>query len=466
MRKATLKMKDEGAPLRAVAPATQDAPAASSNWLPARRAWYAVGMVAAVTMCGQVDRGIMALLLPSIKRDTQMSDTQLSLLLGLAFSLAYVLAGLPMARVSDVARRTVILPCALALWSVGTALCGVAQNFWQFFLARGMVGGGEAVKAPNSVSLISDLVPRDKLQRAFGVYNMAFITGESLSLVLGGLLLGALAQSRVFLGGIGLIHDWQLVFIILGLPGLGLAVLFLLTVPEPFRHGRKTQGSVSVTQVAAFMVHGPARRVLVPMFLATVTNGVYYAGVLSWRPSFYERTYDIAPRVYGPYAGLATLAVGLIGVMMGTLIVERMVKRWDDAHLRLAAFVPLATLPLALLGPMMPSFPLAFGFQLIVSLINMMGGPAQLAAMQIITPNEMRAQVNAVYMFIISGIGATVGPTVVALLTDYVFRDESQLRYAMVTAAAIALPLVSAFFWSATRPFGGLHRELISAERR
>ena len=139
---------------------------AEAAWLSPPVAWYAVAMVAAVTVFGQLDRGIMSLLVGSIKRDTHMTDTELSLLMGLAFSLVYMCAGLPMARVSDVKRRTFILPVALAIWSLGTALCGVAQTFWQFFIFRGMVGGGESVKGPTSVSLIPDLVPREQLSRA------------------------------------------------------------------------------------------------------------------------------------------------------------------------------------------------------------------------------------------------------------------------------------------------------------
>jgi len=463
---STTELEGGAAVGTAAGAATPPAPASRSDWLPAPVAWYAVGMVALVTVFGQIDFGIMSLLVGPIKRDTHMSDTQVSILMGAAYSAVYLMTGLPMARIADSARRTVLLPAALAVWSIGSVLCGLAHTFWQFVLFRGIVGGGVAVKGPTSVSLIPDLVPREKLARAFGIYNVAVMGGQALSMILGGLVLGALLhRPPITLPLVGTVHAWQMVFIVMGLPGVAFAALFVLTVPEPARQGRKTTSSVPIGEVARFLLTGPASRVFIPIIIGTAATGIYISGVGSWRPAFFERTYGMGAHEYGPIAGLIMLVTAPIGVTIGAFMSERMHRRWDDSHLRLVVGVHALTLPVYILSPLMPNVTLALGCQVLSGLLTMVSAPSSLAAMQIITPNNMRAQVNAAYMITISVIGTGLGPTVVALITDYMFSAESELRYAMVTLAAIAAPLALACQWLAMKPYGRLHRQVIEAER-
>ncbi len=458
----------EGGPELDAAHAQVAAPAPAAPeaaWLTPGVAWYAVSMVALVTVFGQLDFGVMSLLVGSIKRDTHMSDTQISVIMGAAYSTAYMCTGLPMARVADRGRRTFILPAALAIWSVGATLCGVAQTFWQFVIFRGIVGGAMSVKGPTSVSLIPDLVPREKLARAFGVYNIAISSGQALSMIIGGLIIGALIKRPpVPLPFLGVVHAWQMVFFLMGLPGIAIAALFMLTVPEPARHGRKSVAAPPIKAVAAFLLTGPASKVFIPIIIGTAISGMYLGGVGSWRPAFYERTYGLGPHEYGPITGMVSLITAPIGVMIGAWIAERMARRWDDAHMRLVVIVHLLTMPISMLSPLMPTFTLAIACQVVSGILLMVSAPSSLAAMQIITPNEMRGQVNAVYMFTISVIGTGLGPTVVALLTDYLFKAEADLRYAMVTAAVIATPLTLFCLWRAVKPYGALHRQVIEAE--
>jgi len=439
---------------------------AGSTWPRPAMAWYGVSMIALVTLFGQLDRGIMALLLASIKRDTGMSDTELSLLMGLAFSIPYMFVGLPVARMADVGRRTVILPAALAVWSLGTALCGMAQSFWQFFVFRALIGAGESIKGPTSTSLIPDLVPRTRLSRAFGVYNVAVGAGESLALILGGLLLGIfVAMPPIHVPMIGELHGWRMVYLVFGIPGLLLAIVFLLTVKEPARHGLTRPGSAPIRDVALFLVRGPAARVYVPLLCAAVLNSLYLMGIGAWRPTFYERTYGLGPAEYGPIIGLGMLIAAPVGVALGAFVVERLARSWDDAHLRLVLLTELLTIPVVILAPLMPSFTLALACQVMLNILLMMSAPSRLAAMQIITPNEMRAQANAIFMFLFGAIGAGLGPSVIALVTDFIFKDEAELRYAMLTTAAIAAPVVAICTLTALRPYGRLYRSIIDRER-
>jgi MFS family permease len=354
----------------------------------------------------------------------------------------------------------------MAIWSLGTALCGVAQGFWQFAAFRGIIGGAVSVKGPTTVSLIPDLVPRDKLARAFGVYNVALIGGQSLSLIVGGFLLGALIRHPpIHILGFEIKHAWQMVFIIMGLPGVLVAAIVALTVPEPQRHGRANASAPSVMEVARFLFLGPASRVYIPIIIGTAAGGLLLAGVGAWRAAFFARTYGVGAHIYGPLSGLISLITAPIGVIIGSWIVERMHRRWSDSHLRIAVIVGVITLPISILSPLMPTFQLALACQFVAGILAMVSAPSQLAAMQIITPNEMRAQVNAVYMITISVIGNGLGPTVVALMTDYLFRAEADLRYALVTAAAVAGPITLTCLVLALKPYGRLHGQITEAEK-
>lgn len=205
---------------------------------------------------------------------------------------------------------------------------------------------------------------------------------------------------------------------------------------------------------------------MIPVILTAAINGIYLTGVGSWRPVFYERTYGLIPARYGLYSGLVFLLTAPVGVWVGSLLIKHMARRWDDAHMRLVVWVHALTLPIWILGPLMPTYQWALGLQIVSGTLVMVSAPASLSAMQIITPNEMRAQVNAVYMVTVGVLGPMFGPTAFALITDYVFRSEAALRYTLSAAAAVATPLMLVIILQAVKPFGALHRQVIEAEGR
>ena len=250
-------------------------------------AWYAVVMISLVTLCGQLDYGLISLMVQPIKHSTHMSDTQIGLLMGAAYSLPYLCCGFPLGWLSDRARRTYVLSGALTVWSIGTALCGFAQGFWPFAAARGVMGGAISVKGPTTVSVIPDLVPRDKLGRAFGIYNICLTGGQYLSSILGGLILGLLLvphRMPIHFLGLEIKEAWQMVFILMAAPGLLLAPLVALTVPEPVRHGVRneprsfTEGLRQLLEMLHFMFLGPAGRVFVPTMIGTALSGILLGG--------------------------------------------------------------------------------------------------------------------------------------------------------------------------------------------
>jgi len=457
-------------PAESAGPAPEAAPAGRTTpepaWASSRTAWFTLSMIGVVTVFGQMDRAIFYLLVNSIKRDLAFTDTQMSLLMGAAYSGAYFLIGLPMARLADVGTRKYILPGALAAWSFGTAVCALAGNFWQLFVARSIVGGGESVKGPSSVSLISDLFPRDKLPRAYAAYNFSIRFGEALALIVGGLLIGYFASlGTVNLPLLGPVRDWHLVFLIFGAPGLIFALVFVTTVKEPARHGRKVQGSVPLRDVFAFLFRSRAGAVLIPILLAAAVNNIEMVGVGSWRPAFYERTYGWGPADFAPIMGVANMILAPVGLLAGAMLSEWLARRGHaDANMRIVLWAHIGAIPLGIISPLMPNFPLALAASLASTFLVIASAPSLLAAMQVVTPNELRAQVNALYLFTLSVLGQGLGPTVVALLTDYVFQAETDLRYAMVTVAAIAGPISLALVWIAVKPYGQAYRDAAAAE--
>ncbi|MGF7168594.1 MFS family permease [Sphingobium xanthum] len=424
--------------------------------------WYTVVMMAVVVMLAQVDRNVISLMVQPMKRDLGLSDTEVSLLIGLAFSLTYTIMGVPISRIADRGFRKPVVAASLAIWSSATALCGLAQNFWQLFLGRAVIGGAESASSPASLSMIADVIPRHKLPRAYAIYNAGFLAGASIALGVGGLLLGMLAgMEPIVVPGIGVIRDWQVVFMILGLPGLLVSVLIMLTVPEPQRRaGHKAQG-YPLKEVIGFLVANRAMHV--PMLAGSLLNSIQSFGTLAWIPAFYERTYGWGPSVAGPLLGMVNMGAALAGLFGGAWLAEWIGKRRDDANLRVMFLANLLCIPFLVAGPLMPTPWLALGVSAIGGAIAAMGGAGYNSALQLSTPNAMRGQINALYLFCIAAIGGTLGPLLIALLTDFVAGAEEDLRYVLVGFRLVLAPIDCFLIWLAVRPYGKAYRDRIEA---
>lgn len=200
--------------------------------------WYVVVICMLAYIFSFVDRQILALMIEPIKQDLQLSDTQFSLLHGLAFSLFYAFMGIPIALLADRYSRPKIIAIGVAFWSLATAACGLSRNFAQMFLARIGVGVGEAALSPATYSMLSDMFPRDKLGRAVGIYSIGSFIGGGMAFLIGGYVINLLKSvDTVLVPGIGAMRPWQVTFFIVGLPGLLVALLILLTVRDPHRLG-------------------------------------------------------------------------------------------------------------------------------------------------------------------------------------------------------------------------------------
>jgi len=429
-------------------------------WPSPRQAWYAVGIFATALMVNFLDRGILTLLVEPIKRDLSLTDTQISLLMGFAFVCFYVFVGLPIARLVDSRSRRLIIGIGIATWSAMTALCGLAQNFWQLFVFRVGVGVGEACNGPATYSMMADLFPREKLARAIAVLNFGFVGGTGTALIIGGTVIHLIANTpEVTLPLVGTLRSWQVTFFIVGLPGLLVAAL-MATVREPVRRGRIKQSAdgadrkiLSIREVLQYL--NAERRAYGPMFLGLALKSVLAFGGAMWVPTFFMRTYGWSATEIGLTQGTLLLVISPFGLVAGSLLSEWLSRRgYDDAHLRVVLLSSVVLVPGSIIFPLMPNAYLALAVMAVNNFVAMLVPAPQNAALQIITPNEMRGQVTALFLFIFNVVGFGMGPTLVAVFTDFVFGDESQLRYAMVTASAIVGPLAALVIWMGLRPYG------------
>ena len=423
---------------------------------PARAyAWYVVTVLTIAHVISFLDRQILALMVGPIKRDLGISDTQMSLLLGFAFAVFYTLLGVPIGRLADRSSRRNIITVGITIWCAMTALCGLARNFGQLFLARVGVGVGEATLTPSALSIISDYFPREYRGRAVGFYNMGVSVGAGLAMIVGGQVIVFVTKAPpVVLPFFGELAAWQTVFLLVGLPGLFIAAL-MRTVREPVRHGKIRMAgdsdgqsdTISLRDTFAFL--NQRRRTYLGLAATVSGSTILGYGFLSWLPEMYIRTWGWSITQVTLAQGIVLLIAGPLGVNLAGWWADRSFKRGNkSAHARLLVIsAPFMLIASALL-PLMPTGELA----ILLFVPHIMGAAgitaAGGAALMLVTPNQLRGQTTAIYYFIISLAGLTLGPTSVALLTDYLFRDEAQLRYSLAIVGLLAglLALASALF--------------------
>ncbi|HTX24620.1 MAG TPA: MFS transporter [Steroidobacteraceae bacterium] len=442
--------------------------ASSPPWPSGRVAYYTLLVLVLCLTSSQLDVAIVPYLAASIKSDLELSDTSLGLLFGLSFGLFYTLVGLPIAYFVDRFSRRWILALGIATWNIGTALCGLAQSFTQLFIARFLVGAGEGVNGPTSYSITADLFAREKMPRAVAVLQLGSVIGPAIALLFGAWLLHAFLGIQPIRVPFGMIHGWQLIFILLGAPSVLIAVLILATVPEPARRFIPNQmarfpgvSPVPGSGLSAWLQdYGAALgymrlrwTVFAPLFGSLLASS-FNLGALQWGPIFYQRTYGWGPAKLAGLQAIAQLLIVPLGLLASVMLAEYFSRRRrNDAAMRVYVIARLLALP-GIFNVLMPTPWLAFGLGTIGFLTIGMAGTAQNAALQIVTPAELRGKVTALYLFIYAVVGVALAPLVNALITDYVLRDESLIRWGIFWPTVIGGPLSLLIAWLGVVPYG------------
>lgn len=411
--------------------------------------WYVVGVLSFANMVSYVDRQILSLLVVPIKRDLGLSDTEVSLLAGFAFALFYATMGLVVGRLADSRNRALIISVGVFCWSLATAACGLAKNFGQLFLARMAVGVGESTLSPSASSMISDYFPPERLGRAFSFYTGAQYVGAGLALVVGGAAIELVMRlGDLDLPVVGRLYSWQLTFVFVALPGL-LVLALMTTVREPPRKGTiegASREAVPWREVLAFM--GRNRKTFTAHFVAYSVSSVVGFGTVAWIPAYFIRVHGWQAQDIGYVYGLMVGILGALGVFGGARLAEHFLRQGKtDGYLRAAMVAQLLVILPGTLAPLMPTPWLVFLFLVPVTFLKSFPVAVGLAALQQITPNRMRARVVALYLLVANILGVGLGPTVVALITDYVFHDEMAVGYSLAAVAFVIPPLCAALLW-------------------
>ena len=387
-----------------------------------------------------IDRQIVGILAVPIKADLGLSDTQLGLMGGLAFALFYTLLGIPIAMLADRSNRTTIMTVALVLWSAMTAVCGLAQNFWQLFLARLGVGVGEAGGVAPAYSLVADYFPPEQRARALGVYSFGVPIGSAL-----GILFGGVIASLV---------DWRAAFIVVGLAGVVLAPVFKLVVREPVRGRLDATGAAGPP--AGF---GEVMRVLLSKpsfwglsFGASASSMLGY-GLFFWLPSFFVRSYGLTLLEASLYYGAILLLGGIAGLWMGGSLADRFGTARRRAYAIIPATAFLTTIPFFVAAVTSSSPAVAFALFLVPTALGLVWLGPVLSAIQHLVAPGMRATASAIFLFVNNLIGLGLGTVALGALSDALtsrFGDDA-LRYAILSGTVFYLIAASLFLLSARR---------------
>lgn len=432
-------------------------PPEESLYVSAGRGWYVVGIFTAVWTLSYLDRTITTLLTPALKADLHLTDTDVSLVQGLAFSLFFALAGLPLGRLIDRANRRNIIIAGVLGWSLMTLCCGLAANYWQLLAARVGVGVGEACLAPATLSMLADYLSPHRRGKAIGIVSSAAAFGTAGSNILGGLLLKAFGNHMsAWVPGLGEIATWRLVFIVFALPGLA-AALLMLTIREP---RRREKGASPGGSFAPHLLDNKAT--FFPIYGACALSAIVALGLNVWGPQVFIRNHGMRPADVGLIMGSIQLGAGSVAGLGGGILSDYMARRHAfDGRLRVLAILsPLAMASVALFAfsDTMSADLLGYGG---IKVTYIMMSAAAYAALQDLAPNEMRGQTIAVLTLATNLVGMGLGPTMIALVTDYVLRDEAMVSWSIVIVCLPCMLLCCVMSIIALRPARDLRKAIL-----
>ena len=401
---------------------------------------YVLGILVLVYTFNFIDRQIVGILAIPIKEDLGLTDTQLGLMGGLAFALLYTTLAIPIAMLADRWSRTWIMTGALVVWSGMTAVCGMAQNFWQLFLARVGVGIGEAGGVAPAYSLISDFFPPNQRARALSVYSFGIPIGSALGIVFGGI--------------IATLVDWRFAFVVVGIAGIVVAPIFRATVREPVRgafdlHRGETR-SAGLGEILRVLAKKPS---FWGLSLGASSSSMMGYGLFFWLPSFFVRSFEITLLNASLVYGAILLVGGIAGTWLGGSLADRFGETKRAAYARIPAYAFLATVPFYLVGVLSPTLTLSVLVMIVPTALGLAWLGPVISAIQHLVPPNMRATASAIFLFVNNLIGIGIGTYAIGALSDglQVHFGEESLRYAILAGTSFYLVAAAIFLLSSRR---------------
>ncbi len=402
--------------------------------------WYVVLLCMVAYIFSFIDRQILALMIEPIKADLHISDTQFSLLHGLAFSLFYAFMGLPLAYLADRFSRPKLIAIGVVFWSVATVACGLSKNFIHLFLSRVGVGVGEAALSPAAYSMFSDMFSKEKLGRAVAVYSIGSFVGGGIAFLVGGYIIGLLKDmTLISVPVFGMLKPWQLAFVIVGLPGVLIGLLVLLTVKDPKRKGQKLDANGQAVNFVFLRKHSKT-------FTCHYLGFTFYAMalycIISWAPAFYIRKFGLTPTQTGYMLGAVLLIANCLGVWCAGWLNDHFIKKDRKDAPMLVGVIGIA-------GLVIPMMTFTHTDSLVLSVVLLVPAmffasfpmPISTTAMQMLAPNQLRAQISAIFLLISNLVAVGIGTTLVALITDKVFANPVMVGSSLSIVGTVACVL-------------------------
>lgn len=420
--------------------------------LPTRAAWWGVAVLFLAWTVSFMDRIILSLLIEPIQADLGIGDTAISLLHGAAFALFYTVLGIPIARIADVWYRKPLILSGMIMWNIASGACGLARNFTELLIARMLVGVGEASLSPAAYSMIYDWFPRRLLGLAHAIYNSGVTVGAGLAFMIGGAIVAATSGiDSVILPIVGEVRSWQIVFFCTAAIGVP-SVLLAATLVEPQRTESAPVDRTRLSDLLAF-VRGDRRAALGHLF-GFASAALAFNAILAWAPTFLVRSHGLSRGDAGLYLGLGLLIAGSLGMVAGGRIADALLRRGHlDGHLRACAGAGVMMVPCVLPTFLLDNSTVAIVGLFLVFFFGAFPFGIGAAALQLITPPPIRAQMSAVYLFFVNLFGIGMGPTLTALLTDYVFGNPDDLGYSLAVVTGAFALLSASIFLLTLRPF-------------
>lgn len=389
-----------------------------------------------------IDRQILSMLVGPIRADLQLTDTEISLLHGLAFAVCYTVFGVwPIGRWADTGNRRNIVAGGIFLWSLMTALCGRATSYAGLFVARIGVGIGEAALTPTAYSMIADLYPPEKRGRALALFSMGIFFGIGAAVMITGLLVTAISSAEPMqLPILGEVRPWQLPFLILGPLGMLVAV-WMMAIPEPARTSAPAAAG-RFTDVLRYLWE--QRRFYLAHTFGVSMLTLVFNGAAFWLPAHFMRVHGYSPVevafTYGPIIFIA----GAAGIMTGGILADRWRARGrQDAEMRVVILGALAQAPLVLATFQLDNPTVAVLVMVPTLFFLSLPSGAAAAALQLVTPDRLRARASALYLLVVNLTGIGFGATAMSLVSDLILRDEQRIGDGVSIVTAIAAPLAA-----------------------
>ena len=427
--------------------------------------WYVVAVLTMANIFSGIDRHIMTVLVGPIRKEFAISDTQFSLLQGAAFTLVYCFAAYPIGRLADRVNRCMLLTFGITLWSLMTILSGFAGSYTEMLLARAGVGIGEAVLIPAALSLIADFFKPAQRGRPIGIFSSATFLGTGVALLAGGVALAMLKNvAAVEVPLIGPVPVWRSVFLAVGFPGLVIALVLAITVTDPSRKFKQTSNKAASGGNSMGMFFGFLRASR-GLFLSVYgISGLFtFVGfsVGPWLPTMLVRKFGMVPSQAGITVGLAVTICGTIGAVVAGWLCDRWTKSERRGHKFGVLAVSFVMMIPAVIGITLATTPtVSVIFIAMFAFSNAFGFAAIAASLQDIVPNQFRGQASAVLLVVNGIIGFTLGTTAVALITDFVFRNDASIAYSILLAALPVAMFSLVWIWFSLNRYDAAYRAM------